>query len=113
MLSAIIVAGGSSRRMGFDKLFALVAGEPVIAHAIRAFEDTSTREECGVRAVKQQKRKFGDLSDEKNKKKGGTIPPGGKRGEGVVRAGVGGGHRYPPYSAVNQNTPHKHPTPPP
>ena len=38
MLSAIIVAGGSSQRMGFDKLFAVIAGEPVIAHAIRAFE---------------------------------------------------------------------------
>lgn len=38
MLSAIIVAGGSSRRMGFDKTFALIAGNPVIAHAIAAFE---------------------------------------------------------------------------
>jgi len=28
MLSAIIVAGGSSQRMGFDKLFASIAGEP-------------------------------------------------------------------------------------
>jgi len=37
MLSAIIVAGGSSQRMGFDKLFAVIAGEPVIAHSIRAF----------------------------------------------------------------------------
>ena len=34
MLSAIIVAGGSSQRMGFDKLFAIIAGEPVLAHAI-------------------------------------------------------------------------------
>jgi 2-C-methyl-D-erythritol 4-phosphate cytidylyltransferase len=38
MLTAIIVAGGSSRRMGFDKLFALLRGEPVIAHTLRAFE---------------------------------------------------------------------------
>lgn len=38
MLTAIIVAGGSSRRMGFDKTFALLAGKPVIAHAIAAFE---------------------------------------------------------------------------
>ena len=38
MLTAIIVAAGDSRRMGFDKLFAAIAGKPVIAHTIRAFE---------------------------------------------------------------------------
>lgn len=42
MLTAIIVAGGSSRRMGFDKTFALLAGRPVIAHTIAAF----TSAEC-------------------------------------------------------------------
>jgi len=40
MLSAIIVAAGSSERMGFDKLFALVSGKPIIAHTIAAFERT-------------------------------------------------------------------------
>lgn len=42
MLTAIIVAGGSSRRMGFDKTFALLAGQPVIAHSIAAFEQTES-----------------------------------------------------------------------
>ena len=37
MLTAIIVAAGSSERMGFDKLFALVSGKPIIAHTIAAF----------------------------------------------------------------------------
>ncbi len=37
MLTAIIVAGGSGRRMGFDKTFATLADQPVIAHAIAAF----------------------------------------------------------------------------
>ncbi len=45
MLSAIIVAAGSSERMGFDKLFALVSGKPVIAHTIAAFERTSCVDE--------------------------------------------------------------------
>jgi 2-C-methyl-D-erythritol 4-phosphate cytidylyltransferase len=45
MLSAIIVAGGSSERMGFDKLFALVSGKPVIAHTIAAFENTKCVDE--------------------------------------------------------------------
>jgi 2-C-methyl-D-erythritol 4-phosphate cytidylyltransferase len=38
MLTAIIVAGGSSRRMGFDKTFASLGGKPVIAHTISAFQ---------------------------------------------------------------------------
>jgi 2-C-methyl-D-erythritol 4-phosphate cytidylyltransferase len=45
MLSAIIVAAGSSERMGFDKLFALVSGKPVIAHTIAAFESTKCIDE--------------------------------------------------------------------
>src|SRR6266850_8536106 len=45
MLSAIIVAAGSSERMGFDKLFALVSGKPVIAHTIAAFEQTDCVDE--------------------------------------------------------------------
>ncbi|HEX4639663.1 MAG TPA: 2-C-methyl-D-erythritol 4-phosphate cytidylyltransferase [Chthoniobacterales bacterium] len=45
MLSVIIVAAGSSERMGFDKLFALVSGKPVIAHTIAAFENTNCVDE--------------------------------------------------------------------
>lgn len=45
MLTAIIVAAGSSERMGFDKLFALVSGKPVIAHTIAAFENTQCVDE--------------------------------------------------------------------
>lgn len=37
MLSAIVVAAGSSRRMGFDKLMAPLAGAPVLEHSINAF----------------------------------------------------------------------------
>jgi 2-C-methyl-D-erythritol 4-phosphate cytidylyltransferase len=45
MLTAIIVAAGTSERMGFDKLFALVSGKPVIAHTIAAFERTDCVDE--------------------------------------------------------------------
>jgi|SRR5947209_8731662 len=48
MLSVIIVAAGSSERMGFDKLFALVSGQPVIAHTIAAFERTDCVDEIIV-----------------------------------------------------------------
>lgn len=36
-IAAIIVAAGSSRRMGFDKLTADLCGRPVLAHAMEAF----------------------------------------------------------------------------
>ncbi len=39
MVSAIIVAAGSSRRMGFDKLFTPLAGKPVLWHSLKAFSD--------------------------------------------------------------------------
>jgi 2-C-methyl-D-erythritol 4-phosphate cytidylyltransferase len=42
MLTAIIVAGGSSQRMGFDKLFALLDGKPVVAQSIAIFEQTES-----------------------------------------------------------------------
>jgi len=45
MVSAIIVAAGSSRRMGTDKLFALLAGKPVLWHSIKAFNDTKEVDE--------------------------------------------------------------------
>jgi 2-C-methyl-D-erythritol 4-phosphate cytidylyltransferase len=38
MLTAIIVAAGSSQRMGFDKLFALLEDKPVVVHTVQAFE---------------------------------------------------------------------------
>ena len=48
MVSAIIVAAGSSRRMGFDKLFAPLAGHPVLWHSIKAFQETREVDEIAV-----------------------------------------------------------------
>ena len=42
MVAVIIVAAGGSRRMGFDKLTALLAGRPVLARAIEAFENAKS-----------------------------------------------------------------------
>jgi 2-C-methyl-D-erythritol 4-phosphate cytidylyltransferase len=38
MVSAIIVAAGSSQRMGFDKLWSTLGDKPVVAHSIEQFE---------------------------------------------------------------------------
>ncbi|MET0253328.1 MAG: NTP transferase domain-containing protein, partial [Terrimicrobiaceae bacterium] len=34
-----MVAAGASRRMGFDKISAPLAGRPLIAHSLSAFSD--------------------------------------------------------------------------
>lgn len=39
MVSAIIVAAGRGRRMGFDKTFAQLHGKPVVYWSLRAFQD--------------------------------------------------------------------------
>src|SRR5471032_592953 len=39
MNSAIIVAAGASRRMGFDKIFAMLHGKPVLYWSIAAFQE--------------------------------------------------------------------------
>jgi len=41
MVCAVIVAGGSSHRMGFDKLVSLIGDKPVIARTIERFEKCS------------------------------------------------------------------------
>jgi 2-C-methyl-D-erythritol 4-phosphate cytidylyltransferase len=46
--SAIIVAAGSSRRMGFNKLLAPLRGQPVIVHTVQAFIDCSSVSEIIV-----------------------------------------------------------------
>jgi 2-C-methyl-D-erythritol 4-phosphate cytidylyltransferase len=48
MVSAIIVAAGSSRRMGFYKLFAPLAGKPVLAYSLNAFANCDEIDEMIV-----------------------------------------------------------------
>lgn len=48
MTSAIIVAAGSSRRMGFDKIFAPLHGKPVLYWSLVAFQDCPVIDEIIV-----------------------------------------------------------------
>jgi len=89
MLSASIVAGGSSQRMGFDKLFAVIAGEPVIAHAIRAFERTTSVSEIVVVVRDQWHGEIKKIGSAAGFKKMSAIVPGGERRQDSVRAGLG------------------------
>lgn len=77
MTSAIIVAAGSSRRMGFDKMFAKLAGKPVVWHSIKAFEDTKEISEIIIVARKERVPEFEALVKESRFKKVKEIVAGG------------------------------------
>src|SRR5277367_3838696 len=77
MITAIIVAAGSSRRMGFDKLFALLAGKPVIAHSIAAFEQCKQIDEIVIVCREERLKDFEKLVKQQKFTKVAAIVAGG------------------------------------
>lgn len=88
MLTAIIVAAGSSQRMGFDKLLALLGDKPVLAHTIDAFERTSAVSEIILVARTQRIPEFEELVRQTGFQKVRQIIPGGEQRQDSVRAGL-------------------------
>ena len=88
MLTAIIVAAGSSRRVGFDKLFEIIAGKPVIVHAIGAFENSKSVSDIVVIAREDRHGEIRKLVRNQNWKKVRAIESGGEHRQDSVRAGL-------------------------
>ena len=88
MLTAIIVAAGDSRRMGFDKLFAAIAGKPVIAHTISAFQRANSVNEIIVVAREDRQDEIKTIVRDRRSEKVRSIVPGGKHRQDSVRAGL-------------------------
>jgi 2-C-methyl-D-erythritol 4-phosphate cytidylyltransferase len=88
MLTAIIVAAGSSQRMGFDKLFVTIAGKPMIAHTLHAFEHAISVNEIIVVAREDRYDEIRRISYAENFKKVRSIIAGGERRQDSVRAGL-------------------------
>jgi 2-C-methyl-D-erythritol 4-phosphate cytidylyltransferase len=88
VVSAIIVAAGDSRRMGFDKLFTAIAGKPVIAHTLRAFERADSVDGIIVVAREDRHDEIKKMARDENLKKVRSIISGGKRRQDSVRAGL-------------------------
>src|SRR5438445_11344602 len=101
VLTAIIVAAGDSRRMGFDKLFAAIAGKPVIAHTMRAFERASSVDGIIVVAREDRHDEIKTIVRDENFKKVRSIIRGGKRRQDSVRAGLGDLESVTRYVAVH------------
>src|SRR6266480_1557253 len=88
MLSAIIVAAGSSQRMGFDKLLATIADKPVIAHSIAAFERTNSVSEIIIVAREDRHREIEKIVSDEQVKKVRSVVTGGKHRQDSVAAGL-------------------------
>jgi 2-C-methyl-D-erythritol 4-phosphate cytidylyltransferase len=101
MLTAILVAAGSSQRMGFDKLFATIAGEPVIAHSIRAFDRAISVSEIIIVAREDRHDQIQKINRDAGFKKLHSIVTGGERRQDSVRAGLDRAERGAKYVAVH------------
>ena len=101
MLTAIIVAGGSSQRMGFDKLFALLGDKPVLAHTIEAFEQTESVREIILVARAERVEEFEQLARQGGYKKVRRVVVGGERRQDSVQAGLHGLSEDTSYIAVH------------
>jgi 2-C-methyl-D-erythritol 4-phosphate cytidylyltransferase len=99
MLSAIIVAAGSSERMGFDKVFAPIAGQPMIAYTIDAFERTSCVDEIILVGRSDSLPEFQKLLPARTKVS--NIVPGGAERHDSVRAGLEKMNRSSEFVAVH------------
>jgi 2-C-methyl-D-erythritol 4-phosphate cytidylyltransferase len=88
MLTAIIVAAGSSQRMGFDKLLALLGDKPVLAHTIDAFERTPSVHEIILVTRGDRIPEFEELVRQNGFQKVRQIIAGGDQRQDSVRAGL-------------------------
>ncbi len=88
MLSAIIVAGGSSQRMGFDKLLAPLDGRPVVAHSIAAFEQTESVTEIILVGRAEHLAEYERISERHGFEKVSAVIPGGGRRQDSVQRGL-------------------------
>ena len=86
---AIIVAAGSSERMnGVDKIFAPLAGKPVLARAVAAFQDSPSVDRIVLVVTEQNIEKTRQLAEEHKWSKVAEVCAGGERRQDSVAAGL-------------------------
>ncbi len=88
MLTAIIVAAGSSQRMGFDKLFALLGDKPVVVHTLQAFEGAECVDEIILVGREDRLAELQELIKRSGFKKVRHVVSGGVHRQDSVRAGM-------------------------
>ncbi len=85
---AVIVAAGSSQRMGFDKLTVLLDGVPVLIRAVNVFDHSPLIDEIVVVTRQERLEEIADLCRQYNIAKISSVVCGGKTRTESVYAGV-------------------------
>jgi 2-C-methyl-D-erythritol 4-phosphate cytidylyltransferase len=99
MLTAIIVAAGSSRRLGFDKLTRPIAGRAMVLHTVAAFENCDSVDEILVVTRQDRLQEFSEALSSVSKLSG--IVPGGEHRHNSVQAGLARVNERSQYVAVH------------
>ena len=86
MLTAIIVAAGSSKRVGFDKLFSKLGDRSVLEHSLAAFEEAESVSEIIV--VCRDPKLVQDAINRAGGRKVRAVVRGGERRQDSVQAGL-------------------------
>ncbi|MBI2936476.1 MAG: 2-C-methyl-D-erythritol 4-phosphate cytidylyltransferase, partial [Chloroflexi bacterium] len=88
-VSAILVSAGESRRMGaIDKTFALLLGQPLIAHTVQAFEACPLVDEIVLVLAKDKLEQGHRLTKERGWRKVRKVCAGGARRQDSVLQGL-------------------------
>jgi 2-C-methyl-D-erythritol 4-phosphate cytidylyltransferase len=88
MLTAIVVAGGSSQRMGYDKLLVKLAGKPVVTHALAAFEEAPSVSNIILVGRAERLSDYEKAVEAEGFAKISAVIPGGARRQDSVRCGL-------------------------
>jgi 2-C-methyl-D-erythritol 4-phosphate cytidylyltransferase len=88
MTSAIVVAAGTSQRMGFDKLTAMLAGSPVFVRTLQRFEICAEVKEIILVAHPDRLKEFGTMVADHGLSKVSRVVAGGEERHLSVSAGL-------------------------
>lgn len=84
-VGAVIVAAGRSERMGFDKVWSPLGGEPVLAHSLRAMAEARV-DAIALVVAREQVSRAESLAEDLGV--AAIVTPGGDRRRDSVRAGL-------------------------
>ncbi len=86
--AAVVLGAGSAQRMGFDKMTAMLDGQPVLVRAINAFEQSPLIEEIVVVTKEERLEEVAEFCKTYNLSKVSSVVMGGKTRTESALAGV-------------------------
>lgn len=87
-MTAIVLAAGTSRRMGFDKLTIPLAGQPLLIHTLHAFEKSTYVSRIVLVCTRSKEDEFRYLAKKYKVKKLDTFTFGGSKRQDSVWNGI-------------------------